>query len=126
MNIAAVVCLWNDEMKQNIESIVQQNDFPLFIRLLANKQHFWYACVWMSMFTGEYYQQNPTCDLEVFFKKADKVIANMPDLFNDQVMMQAHWLLYKFGFKKFFNNIHHVVAIANMLTDFQKNDNIND
>lgn len=126
MNLIEIVCFWDQKLEYKIQEIVEQNDFPFFIRALATKQQFWYACVWMSMFTNEYFQKNPMQDLELYFQKADKVISNMPDLFNDRIYMQAHGLLWKYGFKRFFNNIHHAVYIAEMLTKQKTNDNIND
>lgn len=126
MDLIAVVCLWNDDLKHQIMKITNQCDFPFFIRALSDKQQFWFACVWMSMFTGSYFQENPNQDLDVFFQKADKIISNMPDLFNDRVFMQAHGLLWKYGFKKFFNNIHYVVDIAKLLKKEDLNNNIND
>lgn len=115
MDIASVILYWDQKLICLIEKIIQENDFPFFVRILCNKQQFWYACLWMSMMTGEYFNQHPNANLEEYFVKADKIIANMPDLFNDRLQMQAHGLLWQYGFKKFFNNIHYVVEIAKLL-----------
>lgn len=125
MNIAILVCLWNKNIQSKVRKIINECDFPLFIRLLADKRQFWYACVWMSTFTNDYFQKFPNQDLEQFFKKADKSIASMPDLFKDKLYMQAHGLLWKFGFKKFFNNIHYAIEIIKLLQPQFKNDDIN-
>lgn len=115
MNMPQIVFLWNKKIIDDIKIILEQCDFPLFIRLLAVKQQFWYACIWMSMFTQQYFKEYPNQNLNVFFKKADKVIARMPDLFNDKLYMEAHGLLWKYGFRKFFENIHYAISIACLL-----------
>ena len=104
-----------DIIKQQVKS--KQYKYPLFIKKLAFKKHFWFANIWMSVFTEQFIKTYPTSNLNGFFKFADKAIANYPDLWNDQLYMYAHQLLWQYGFKCFYVNIHHTVHLLNKISE---------
>ena len=108
-----IIHSWDDNVvkiiKQQLKS--KQYKYPLFLKKLAVRRQFWFANIWMSVFTEQFTKTYPTNNLNGFFKFADKAIASLPDLFNDELYMLAHGLLWENGFKIFYINIHHTVHL---------------
>ena len=117
MNMVQVVLSWNQYYSEILKQLIKQNNFNRFIKQLAYKQQFWYANIWMCVFTEQYYKLHPKSSHQEYLRYADHAISSLPDLFNDRLKMQAHGLLWKYKFKMFFDNINATVYLLSLFSE---------